>query len=179
MKNFYFVTTFAVTHPRVRTFLDNICLSPLGLVDFKVRSQLYATFEDAVEGAETDFEMKLEQVYDDDEDHQISFMSVMNPKFANGGKTIEVQLSDKYTARQNLWEDNCCASLFFLEGDDSSMPEDEEEGEEADIPATGPAQWMFKYEIYWSEDAIEFTKNGEYIFEPASISYNSMSSTYH
>lgn len=177
MKNFYFVTTFAVTHPRVRAFLDNICLSPLGLVDFKVRSQLYSSFEDAVDGAETDFEMKLEQIYDDDENHQISFMSVMNPKYANGGNALQAQLAEKFAARQNQWDDNCYASLFFLEGDDTASVEDDEE--EDDSPVTGAAQWMFKYEIFFSEDAIEFTKNGENVFEPASISYNTMSSTYH
>ena len=149
-------------------------IDTLPLVDFKVRSKLYFGFNEASEGAQEDFESKLKHLYLDDAKHSINFILVMNPSF--GPEALHNSLIRKFGASASVWEENCCGTIFFSES--TSEDEDEEDDSYGDSIAAG-SEWMFKYEIYFSEDAIEFTKNGEYVFNPVQISHMSITSSYH
>jgi hypothetical protein len=131
-------------------------------------------FNEASEAAQEDFSDKLEYLYIDDAKYHINFMLVMNPSF--GPEALHNQLINRFGSSASIWEENCCGAIFFSESDSDDEDEDEEEIEADYSPER---DWMFKYEIYFSEDSIEFTKNGEYVFSPAQISHMSMTSSYH
>lgn len=171
MKNFYFVLTLNVNHPRIKLYLDQTMLS-LGTVDLKTRSKLFNSFNEAIEYAQEDFELKLEYLVDDEEVLPMSFMTVMNPSFAL--PSVQDQVQERFGVIANVWEEHCAAALFFAEATEDDTDNDEEEIDENSMPTA--TVWMAKYEVYFVDDAIEFTKNGEYVFNPALAS---MTSSYH
>lgn len=130
------------------------------IVDLKMRSKLFLSYSEACLQAINDFTKKLPGFYPGSEDeHSITRIQLINPSFS---ATPEVLLMQKGSNLIKEWDANCASTIFFFE---RNLEEDagEEEGEES-LKITEP--WILKYEIRFTEDAIETTKNGEHLFIP-------------
>lgn len=165
MKNFYYVLTYNIHHPKVNSILHRnaILETTESLIDFKIRSKLYVSYKESVERIHDDISKKIPAIFPNHkkgEQHPLKVINLMNPAFAIGSEMSE-KLFEKYGAVEDYWDDKCCSSIFLSE---ASEYEDESEM---------PAVWMFKYEIFFVEDAIEISKNGEYAFHPVNIPFSS------
>jgi hypothetical protein len=170
LRNFYFVTSFNLTNPIVKTMMDMKGVSAVTgpIVDFKMRSKLFMSYGEALSAANGDFEQKALAFYTKGE-HFISQFMIANPSImiqdADSIEALTAKFGAKYLSG---WDDNCCSVLFFA---------DNSEGEE--IAALNANSWLVKYEIFYSDDAIELSGNGDFAFEPMNIPRTQFSSTYH
>lgn len=152
MKNFYFVVTCQLTHPRVKKLTDKILDISDGAIELKFRSQPFLTFAQAVEKTRDDFSKKCKMMYGEGE-FEIRQITLINPDY-----TVSDELSNAFSIDENKswvsdWEDRCAATIFYTE---------HVEGEPT------PPQWMIKYEIYVLAD--EMSVNGEGAFSPEKLS---------
>lgn len=173
MRNFYYVVSFNLTNPRVKTMLARQKVTDMTgtMIDFKLRSKLFLTYPDAVTGVHEDFDKKLQVIYDDKEEHQVNQFSVANPLILGVDPEMMATLSEKYGGNfLNDWDETCCSVMFFADNPD-------EESEIVTHP--NPNAWMFKYEIMFMEDAIELSGNGDFVFSPINVPHNSFTSSYH
>jgi len=125
------------------------------MLDFKIRSRLFRSFTEAKHSAQEDFDRKLPVLYTEG-DARIRTVTVMNPAFVIIGSAV-------IDGTAGLWDSNCCGAVFFCE---DKVDEVVDENDELDHSV--PSSWMFKYEIFFSDDAIEISKNGEYAFQDLS-----------
>jgi len=159
-RNYYYVLTYNISNKVVRAMLDRCHLleSQVTMVDFKIRSRFFPSFAEATSIANDDFLKKLRLIYPDQaskgapEDliRNVKSFSIYNPKFHAGDESVQ-QLLEQFNGDFGPWDDACVGSLFFCE-----MPSENQ------LPDT----WMFKYEIYAVDLAIESAINGEQIFRP-------------
>jgi hypothetical protein len=169
MRNYYFVLSYNMSEPRVHKLLDATGLSQISdsLIQLKARSKLYHTIEAAVDGAHNDFSLKLEAMYDEEENPAFTTITAINPKQLD--PKIQTRVTTEF-GEDGRWDDNCHASIFFCEVAPDSPLDDMEDEElqqltEEEISAIDkPTTWQLKYEIYFTDDAIEVTSNGEYAF---------------
>lgn len=146
MRNFYFVCTYNASSPVVKQYLEDTCMiiEPGMLVDFKFRSKLFSTYQEAVNAAEWDFGFRLEVFFEDVEEHveiPIQEMLVVNPAFAVN-PDVARETAEKFPQHSGNWDPTCTAAIFFIEEDT-------------------PSEWLLKYEVYFADDGIEVAKNGE------------------
>lgn len=139
------------------------------MIDFKLRSKLYLSYSEAKNGAIDDFDKKLEAIFPDKEEHQVSQFSVANPAILGQSNDLMQELANKYGGNfLSDWDENCCSVIFFADNPDG---DDETE--------LSPNSWMFKYEVMFTEDAIELSGNGDFVFSPINVPHNSFTSSYH
>lgn len=143
MRNFYYVCSFNLHSPVIKQYLEDTCLliEPGMLVDFKFRSKLFSTYSETVKGAEFDFSLRLEVLYDPEVEIGIKETVVVNPTYAVNPQAA-IQTAQEINVHNESWDDSCAASLFFFDEDLTN-------------------EWLLKYEVYFVEDGIEVTKNGE------------------
>lgn len=172
MRNFYYVTTYNLSHPAVRAMLDRMNLITLhdSLTDLKVRSKHFIGYQEATAHVSEDFDKKLASIFPAGEgekrEENIKIITVMNPKFALPDEML-AQIAERFGEQHNTWDDDCCGTIFFCD-----TPEDEED----DFPQS----WMMKYEIHFADDNIKLLhKNGEYAFAPSSLPTGSYTSSLH
>lgn len=171
MRNFYYVVSFNLTNPRVKTMLEQLKITAMtGLViDFKLRSKLFLSYSEATNAAHDDFKKKLEVIYPDKLEHKINSFAVANPAILAQSSEMIEDLAEKFGLKYlSGWDENCCSVLFFADN-----PDDEEEIN------LDPNAWMFKYEILYTEDAIELSGNGDFVFSPMNVPHTQFTSTYH
>ena len=161
--------TFNVTNPVVKKALTGSAISVVdNVVDFKVRSKLYISFTEAMTNVHEDFEQKLDQL-NIDEDHAVKVLSVMNPSIMNASTDLMAALVEKFGHQSiKTWDDDCCGVTFFIHVLSGSS--------ENDIEDVTPNDWMLKYEVFYSDDGMEISKNGDFALMSA---MKHMSSTYH
>ena len=144
------------------------------LVDFRVRSKLFLGLNETSLAAQEDFEKRLEFLYPADETYALNFIQVTNPSFG------EATLQDQQDLAYCEWEESCCSAIFFSEDDEGNDNIETQENIEMPSGYEVPlVEWMFKYELHMCKDAIEYTRNGEYVFSPKDIPHMSMTSSYH
>ena len=160
MKNYYYVLSLNLTNQRIKSFIERSGIKTFNesIVDFKMRSQLYMSYGDAQSHAYDDFDKKLKVLYDDKEEHCIKSVSVINPKYALPSEGLLQAMANSFS--QGNWADECCNVLFFADV----------ASEESEIT---PNAWMLKYEILFSDDAIELPSNGDFAVT------NNSTSSYH
>lgn len=141
-----------------------------GIVDLKVRSKIYRSFSEAVQASHTDFHSKMSFLYEK-EKQQVESTTVMNPTFM-GNSVALLEVAATYGPQATVWDENCCAAIFMSE---KRFVEDQPREEENELPPT----MMFKYEVMFTEDAIELTRNGDFVISPANIPSHNYNSTYH
>jgi hypothetical protein len=172
MRNFYYVVSFNLTNPLIKTMLhaQNIAAVTGSIMDFKLRSKLFLSYSETVFAVNEDFNDKLKIIYPDSVDHNINLFSVTNPSIlpptADAMDIINHKLAQKFY--QTNWDDNCTSVLFFA---DNSEDDEEMNG---DLNS-----WLLKYEIFFIEDAIEISKNGNYLFSTMNVPQTEFTSTYH
>lgn len=168
--SFYYVLTYNVQHPTVKRMIGGLIDVSESMLEFKVRSKLYHSFEESSEGAYHDFDLKSEILYTDEEveNKNIRWLTATNPAF---------ELEDGESPQTDDWEPGVAGTIFFLEVD-GPAPETDEDEELSDEEAMMMVShsWMFKYELKYSMDAIENCVNGEAIFTPA---LSGITSSYH
>ena len=170
MRNFYFVTSLNLINPKIKTLLSNISIITNNTIDFKLRSRLYLSYSEAINASVKDFNDKLHLLYTDDKEHQVSSFSVSNPEiFPSNESNLELlgKFGDKYL---DGWDDNCCSVVFYADIQNIS---------ETDKIIPMYESWMFKYEIFYSEDSIELSGNGDFIFSQINVARSEFTSTYH
>lgn len=171
MRNFYYVVSFNLTNPIVKTMLDKQGVTELTgfVLDMKLRSKLFISKTETTTAALIDFHKKLPLIYTDADktEHYVSQFSIVNPKL-----TSEADVSDmlaKFGGKYlNNWDENCCGVMFFADNPNY----------EAEINLD-PNSWMVKYEILYSDDAIELAGNGDFIFAQMDVPRTTFNSTYH
>jgi len=171
MRNYYYITTFNLTNLVVKAMLikQNITEMTGLVVDFKLRSKLFLSFSEATLSAYKDFDNKLKSIYPDKEEHNVSQFSVANPSALPNNDPVAESLVEKFNGRRvGKWDSNCCSTIYFADN-----PEEDE-----DINLSVDS-WMIKYEIYFTEDAIELSGNGAYIFSQINVPRTQFNSTYH
>jgi len=171
MRNFYYITTFNIHNPVMKTMLQKQGITAMtGLVvDFKLRSKLFLTFTEATLAANDDFDNKLSSIYPDKKEHNVSQFSVANPSILTKNHEIITNMAEKFGGKSlSNWDNNCCSVIFFADN-----PE-----EDKDINLDVNA-WMLKYEIYFTEDAIELSGNGDFVFSQMNVPHTQFKSTYH
>jgi hypothetical protein len=183
MRNFHFIVSYNVSHPAVKDMLDRTKLTAMteSLTDIRIRSKHYLNFEEACENCQADFYRKLPALFPvkpgmtTDEAHEIVHVTVMNPIFAVDPE-LAAQIAERFGDQQSRWDDNCCGTMFFCEADQS---DDEGEMMDDEVIDQLPSTWLFKYEICFEDDAIDYLKNGGIAFNKASIGYCNFTSVYH
>ena len=171
MRNFYYVTTFNLHNPVVKTMLNKQGITSMTgmIVDFKLRSKLFLSFTEATLAANDDFNNKLEAVYPDKEEHNISQFSVANPAILSRNNEMITKMAEKFGGKSlEDWDSNCCSVVFFVDNP-----------EQDDDINLDPNSWMFKYEIFFTEDAIELSGNGDFVFSKMNVPHTEFRSTYH
>lgn len=166
MRNFYYVLSFNLTNQKIKTMLYNKKMSNItdSMVDFKLRSKLFFSYTDALSAATDDCHNKLDDIYEDKSEHNISVFSISNPSLMDPNSQIEDFLHNTHI---KAWDENCASVLFFSDNKD--------EPSEVNINLN---ELMLKYEIFFSEDAMELPGNGDFIFMMNSHQLNAKS-TYH
>src|SRR5574343_524414 len=142
MKNFYYVTSFNLSNPSIKTMLDKKGITEMSgmMLDLKIRSKLFISYGEAFSNAQEDFEKKLKAIFPDDEQHNIRHVSAINPALALRGNHLISAMIEKFVgSAMSAWDDNCCGVLFFA---------DMQDGEDVDDPFD-PNSWMLKYEILY------------------------------
>lgn len=171
MKNYYYVVSFNLTNPRVKSMLDRQKITAMTgfMIDFKLRSKLFISFSETTLAAYDDFQKKLALIYPDKQEHHVSQFSIANPAvFSTDGDLIQ-SLAEKFGGKYlNNWDENCSSVIFFADNPDA-----------VDDVSLNPNSWMFKYEIFFSEDAIELSGNGDFVFSQMNVPYTQFNSTYH
>ena len=171
MRNFYYITTFNLTNPIVKAMLSKQGIITMTgfVVDFKLRSKLFLSFTEATIAANVDFDNKLSIIYPDKKEHNISHFSVANPAILPNNDQLAEAMAEKFSGRRGgKWDNNCCSVIFFADNPDVD--------ENINLQVNS---WMFKYEIYFTEDAIELSTNGDYIFSQMNLPRTQFNSTYH
>lgn len=171
MRNFYYVVSFNLTNPLVKTTLSNQGVTSLTglMIDFKLRSKLFISYTEAMLAANDDFTKKLESFYPDKQEHQVCQYSVANPSILASSDEVAEKMSIKFGMNYlNGWDDNCCSVIFFADN-----PTGEED------PDLEPNAWMIKYEILYTDNSIELSGNGDFVFAPINVPRASFNSTYH
>ena len=168
MRNFYYVQSYNMMNPGIRSMLDQIGLLGIhdSLSEMKIRSKYFLGYSEVMHHAQIDFRQKLPKIFppsddtNDKKENAIKVISVMNPKFA-------MQHIEDGRFGEQEWDDNCCGTMFFC-------------NEHSDDDDEFPRAWMMKYEIFFEEDVIQLVpKNGEHAFDPAQVAYQSFSSALH
>jgi hypothetical protein len=112
MRNFYFVVSFNLTNPRVKTMLEQQKVTAMTgfMIDFKLRSKLYLSYMEATRNANDDFDKKLDLLYpDDDERHHVSQFAVSNPSILAPTGDLMEAMAEKFGVNyMNAWDENCC-----------------------------------------------------------------------
>jgi hypothetical protein len=163
-KNFYYVLTYNILHPRVRSLLERAKMfeTTESMMDFKMRSKLYMSYKEAVKHAHDDINKKIPAVFperkESDEKQPLKIIGLMNPKMIPTSSEIAQRIFEKFGGSSEFWDEKCCSTIFLTE---AGANEEEDEL---------PTSWMFKYEVYFIEDPIELLKNGEYAFTPTNDS---------
>jgi len=141
------------------------------VLDLKTRSKLFLSFTEATVHVHADFDKKLALIYPEKKDHQIRHISVLNPAFMMPGSNLMQALAERFGGKAlDNWDENCCSAIFFAEAADEDDDEDRH---------TDPNSWMVKYEVFYTDDAIELSGNGDFVFSPLSVPHNMITSTYH
>ena len=173
MKNFYYVQSYNVMHPAIRTLLNGLGVISIhdSLQELKIRSKHFLGFHEATTHAQNDFSKKVEKIWPkndpDSKKGGIKVLTIMNPKFAMQDALNEM-IDERFGKQHARWDDDCVGTLFFCDA-----PESEDEDE-------FPKTWMMKYEIFFEEDVIHLQrKNGEYAFDPAALAFSSYTSAVH
>lgn len=170
MRNFFYVQSYNMMHPAIRSMLDALGLIGFhdSLSEMKIRSKYFLGYSEVLQHAQLDFYQKLPKIFPPTEDpdapneNPIKAITIMNPKFAMAH--LDNQLVD-----QQKWDDNCCGTMFFC--DAAGTEEDDD---------SFPVAWMMKYEIFFEDDVIQLVrKNGEHAFDPAKLAYQSYTSSLH
>lgn len=171
MRNFYYVVSFNLTNPTVKSMLDKQGVTALTgfVLDMKLRSKLFISKSETTRAAIIDFHKKLELIYPDsgEVEHYVSQFAISNPKLTS--KDVILEMLSKFGSKYlNNWDENCCSVIFFADN-----PNHEEEIN------LDPNSWMVKYEILYVEDAIELAGNGDFIFAQMDVPQTTFNSTYH
>jgi len=172
MKNFYYVTSINVSNSRVKSMIERMKLvNMMGtMIDVKLRSKLFMSYTETMNDVNADFEKKKEAIYPGEKEPNLFSFSVPNPAIIQHPNDFMATMMQQLNSPVNNWDDNCCNVMFFV--DDPII--DEDGG--ADL---APNAWMFKYEIFFTEDAIELSGNGDFIFSQANVARTAFTSTYH
>ena len=174
MKNFYFVTTLNLTNIQVKSMLERQGVFSMvdTMIDFKLRSKLFMSYSEANAGAIEDFDKKLKLIFTDKEVHEINHFSVINPAFASQSADAMEELIRRLGSKaMGEWDENCCNVLFFAANSQVREPNQDSK--------IDPNSWMFKYEIFYTEDAMELSGNGDIIFSEMNVPHTEFTSTYH
>ena len=87
MRNFYYVLSFNLTNPIVKTMLDRQGITELTgfVLDMKLRSKLFINKTETTMAALNDFHKKLPLIYPDADiiAHYVSQFSITNPKLSS------------------------------------------------------------------------------------------------
>lgn len=168
MKNFFYVLTYNITNLVIQRALDGSPVSVLdNAIEFKTRSKLYKSYSETAQHVHDDFERKLVKMQLG-ENFMVKILSVMNPSIIGSSVEEMASLVERFGHRSiDAWDDECCGVVFFMRVPDDSN--------ESDLDGITPNAWMLKYEIFFSEDNIELTKNGDF----ALMSLQNFTSTYH
>lgn len=166
MRNFYYAQTYNLMNPAIKGMLSASGIFGLhdNLSELKIRSKYFIGFYEASNQAQEDFKKKLSKIFpeavDEKTEAMVKVFMIMNPKFSIPNQLNE-EIAEKFGESPNMWDDNCCGTLFFCDANDT---------EEEEFPSA----WMVKYEIFFEEDVIQLvSKNGEYAFNPADLAYSS------
>ena len=161
MKNYYYVISFNMTHPSVKSMMQRQSfLTGSEIIDLKIRSRPFLSFTEAMIAGHKDYSMKHEALYPGQADqHDIRHVSVINPDFMELEDTADMIRHFGDMAYQ--WTENCCSALFFASIDDEAQ---EVSFGEVKSPSVLSDTWMIKYEIMTCEDLIEMPGNGDFIF---------------
>jgi len=172
MKNYYYVVSINMTNERIQSMLERTGLAAMmdTMIDFKLRSRLFMSYKDALTAANGDFEKKCPGVYPGVEDPNYFSLSVPNPELVSQPNNLMAAIAAQLNTTNNNWDPHCCNVLFFT--DEPIIDEDEETAQ------LSINSWMFKYEIYYTEDAIELAGNGDYVFSQMNLPKTQFSSTY-
>lgn len=139
------------------------------MIDFKLRSRLFLSYSEASNAAHEDFNSKAEIIYPDKQEHLVSQFSVANPIILDQNSDVIEAMAEKFGGKYlSNWDDNCCSVIFFADNPESD-----------DEINLDPNSWMFKYEILFSEDAIELSGNGDFVFSPMNVAHSQFTSSYH
>lgn len=171
MRNFYYITTFNIHNPVMKTMLHKQGITAMTglIVDFKLRSKLFLSFTEATLAAHDDFDNKLDSIYPDKLEHNVSQFSVANPSILTKNHEMITNMAEKFGGKSLAnWDSNCCSVIFFVDNPESD--------EDININANA---WMLKYEVYFTEDAIELSGNGDFVFAPMNVPHTQFTSTYH
>ena len=138
-------------------------------MSFKLRSKLFLSYAETISSVREDYRKKSDIIFQSDTKHVSSEIFVANPAILGPNSELIAALADKFGGKYfNDWDDNCCSVFFFIDN-----PEAEEE------ITVDPNSWLIKYEVMFSEDAIELSGNGDFVFSKVNVSTTSMNSTYH
>jgi len=170
MRNYYYVVSLNMTNPIVKSMLDKQGLSSVTMVDFKMRSKLFMSYQETLNAALADFDNKLTKLYVKKGEHFIGSFTLSNPAVLTPESDVMAAMIAKFGGNYlNDWDENCASVIFFAENPDG-------DGEKAVLNATS---WMVKYEVLFTDDAIELTGNGDFAFEPMNVPKTQFSSAYH
>jgi hypothetical protein len=171
MKNYYFVLSFNLTNPIIKSMISkqSIFVGSDQMLDLKLRSRPFMCLTESMIGAHKDASVKIDSIFNPDKktpDYNFRHVCVMNPIMIMNecGESDLAEIASKFgpDALYN-WDENCCGVLFFMPNGGAPI-------EEKDI---GPDEWMLKYEIMYYEDSIESAGNGDFVFAPSNLSISS------
>jgi hypothetical protein len=171
MRNFYYVVSFNLTNPLIKTMLSQQKITSMTglMLDFKLRSKLFLSYIEAMTSVNEDFNNKLDSIYTDKNTHGVAMFTVANPSII--AQTTDIESMVKRFSGKNLsdWDENCVCAVFFA---DNNVEDDEEINSD-------PNSWLMKYEIFYTEDAIELSGNGNFLFSAMNVPQTQFTSTYH
>lgn len=168
MRNFYYIQTYNMMHPAIRSMLDTLGVIGIhdSLSEMKIRSKYFLGFNESTVHAHKDFSKKLSSIFPPENgiaESGVKIVSIMNPKFAVYDKLNE-SIAEHFGEQHVKWDDDCAGTIFFC---DAPVDTSDDDG-------IFPDTWMMKYEIFFEDDTILLTrKNGEYAFNPSSVSFSS------
>lgn len=178
MKNYYYVLSFNLTNPIVKSMIARQDIFKDGemMVDFKVRSRPFMSFTETTIASHKDYQVKHSALFGKkpDEECNVRHICVINPDFMMTEMHADDVPEQFGMSAMNNWSENCCCVLFFNsceECADSPAPF----GRISQSPSTEKDSWMLKYEVMFFDDIIEMPSNGDFVFNVPSIEL----STYH
>lgn len=142
---FYFVCTFNLTCPEVKTYLEKklFVIDQAMTVEMKLRSKLMSSFSEVADAIELDFSEKFGFFFSQEGNYKIQILTIANPKYAINPR-VAIESAEVFGQLDGTWDEHCCAATFFLNDENPEKSE-----------------WILKYEIYFADDGIEVAKNGE------------------
>jgi len=162
VKNYYYVVSFNLNHPLIKDSLGSMGLIGKSMIEIKTRSKLFMVLNHIIPDIHDDFGSKLKFIFKDENEHPIQGVSLLNPIHADGTNSVQ------FVGGSRQWSENCHGSMIFV---DRSNDFNENEDQSLNLD-----NWLIKYDIFFTTDAIEISHNSEYVINY--VNFNN-ASVYH